>query len=187
MIRVIVSGSFSLQTTALNEQIWMTHEQSRLTKREEIKAVLGSALGGMVFPLKRTPAFPNGPINETFQQQTTSAIWLWDNDRKFFSLLFPQIEGVRENSGICLQDRKSEVVFNREARTLQIKYYNFRRDGFLVGCLGGGSEGIEQVAPITWNSITEVQLVSLSNLRLMMFLRLEGQQEWFSLEAGVPE
>jgi hypothetical protein len=144
LLGLLVSAGTQLFLLNLREARTTSEMRTRTETRIQMAAMLRSALTGMIFVKRRDIFYANGPVQETFQLQTDyrNALWRWKNTATAFRQLYPQLVGLSTNSGICLQDRETEISFNKVEQVLTLEYYAYRRDGQLVKCLDGTSDGV---------------------------------------------
>jgi hypothetical protein len=189
LLGLLVSAGIQLFLLNLQESRTATEMRVRTETRIQMEAMLRTALTGMIFVKRIDQLYANGPVQETFQPETDYeyARWQWENRPEAFAQLYPQLVGLSKNSGICLRDRRTSILFNKVERTLTLKYYRSRKDGMLVECLGGTSEDVTTVGPIVWKNVADAQLVRQTELGLEFYVRLEGEREWSSFDGGIPE
>ncbi len=182
----LIATATSLLVFFSTESAELSQRVARQALRKEVMHTVGPALDGMIFLRRVGPNIPNGPVNATFQQTTVSATWRWRNDPKHMAQLYPGLVGLQQSSGICLPDKRTFLIFDKTEKTLQLEYYR-RQEGRLVECLGGTSAERDHIGPITWKSITDVQLVKVGETDLELWIRFEGKPEWYSMASGLVE
>ncbi|WP_164928608.1 hypothetical protein [Gloeobacter violaceus] len=186
LLALAVTASTTIYIMFNRELVSTSADRDSSEKGHQIKYNLAPALEGMLFR-KYLPGTieQNGPINFEFSRDSTvSARWYWSNDEVAMLQLYPHIYGVTQNSGVCLQDRITTVIFDRENKSLSIDYKHME-EGKLVGCLGGDFADLIRTGKITYKNVSEAQLVRVGN-RANRFWYKVGD-EWLSIEGGFLE
>ncbi|AGY60707.1 hypothetical protein [Gloeobacter kilaueensis] len=186
----ILIGAISLYNIFWQESHRLSEYRAAREQHKQLENVLAPALDGMVFSKMVTPRISNGPTYDTFQSYTNydTAIWRWVHDgNSVFTILYPQLVGLQRTSGICLQDRLTNLEFDKRNQTLKLTRYQYRKDGQLVSCLGGGQEGIQSTEQIIWQRVADAQILRLPNLGLELYVRFDGEPEWQAVNGGTRE